>query len=33
MDIGDMIVEINMNDSLTKVEKDDNVRRGSIYWI
>lgn len=30
MDIGDMIVRINMNDSMTKVKKDDNVHRGSI---
>lgn len=30
MDIGDMIVRINMNDSMTKVKEDDNVHRGSI---
>lgn len=30
MDIGDILVRINMNDSVTKVKKDDNVHRGSI---
>lgn len=30
MDIGDILVRINMNDSMIKVKKDDNVYCGFI---